>query len=278
MSIVRFVSAILLATAAAIVTVTGGASAQQARLACGQGMVQNHDPILKRAAIARVAASGDLVPIRFIGHATFLIRSPQGVNVVTDYNDYYRAGVVPDIATMNTNRGNHSTFRIETGVTHPLYGWDTGTGIPHHDVTFKDVRVYSEPTNVTPLGNRYTNETAIFVIQLGGICIAHLGHTAHALDEETVRSLGTIDVAFTPVDRVVTQSYEEIFHNIRQLKPRIAIPMHDIGWTTQQFLSEAARYYPIKRDLGDSIEVGRDMLPRETEIWVMQARGRFGTY
>ena len=277
MPIVRFISAVLLATVAASVLTTGSVSAQ-ARLACGQGMVQNHNPTLKHAAIMRVATDADLVPIRFIGHATFLIRSPQGVSVVTDYNDYYRAGVVPDIATMNTNRGNQSTFRIETGVSHALYGWDTGAGIPHHDVTFKDVRVYSEPTNVMPLGNRHTNETAIFVVQVGGICIAHLGHTAHALDEETVRSLGTIDVAMTPVDRVVTQSYEEIFHNIRLLKPRIAIPMHDIGWTTQQFLAEAVRHFPIKRDVGDSIEVSRDTLPRETEIWVMQPRGRFGTY
>lgn len=278
MSIMRFVSTLLLATIAAIVAATGSVSAQQARLACGQGMVQNHEPAFKRTAIARVSVGADLVPIRFIGHATFLIRSPQGVNVITDYNDYYRAGVVPDIATMNTNRGNHSTLHIETGVTHALRGWDTGTGIPHHDVTFKDVRVYSEPTNVKPIGNRYTNETAIFVIQVGGICIAHLGHTAHALNEETVRSLGTIDVAMTPVDRVVTQSYDEIFHNIRLLKPRIAIPMHDIGWTTQQFLAEAVRYFPIKRDVGDSIEIGRDTLPRDTEIWVMQPRGRFGTY
>jgi L-ascorbate metabolism protein UlaG (beta-lactamase superfamily) len=277
MSNVRIVPAVL-AFFILIGSASGSAFGQQNRIACGQGMVENRSPLFKPSAIRRVALVSDVVPIKFIGHATFVVRSPQDVVIVTDYNDYYRAGVRPDIATMNTDRGNHSTFRIEPGVTHPLYGWDTGNGIPYHDVTYKDVRVYSEPTNISPMGNRNTNETAIFVIQVGGMCIAHLGHTAHVLDDELVRRLGTIDIVMSPVDRAVTQSYEEIFHNVRALKPRIVIPMHDIGWTTVQFVAEAQRHFSIRKDVGDTIEVSRDTLPRETEVWVMNPRGRFGSY
>ena len=254
MSIMRLVTVGLVA----IFVFIGAASAQQTRLACGQGLVELQTPTIKRATIARVALDADVVPIKFIGHATFLIRSPQGVTVVTDYNDYYRTDIVPDIVTMNTNRGNHATFSIDPGIKHALYGWDTGSGIPYHDVTYKDVRVYSEPTNIFAMGNRNSNETAIFVIQVAGMCIAHLGHTAHVLDEELVRRLGTIDIAMSPVDRIVTQSYDEIFYNLRLLKPRIVIPMHDIGWTTQQFLAEAQKQYPIRRDLGDTIQVSTD--------------------
>lgn len=256
----------------------GPAAAQQTRIACGQGMVENRPPALKRSAIQHVSLTSEKVPIKFIGHATFTIRSPQGVYVVTDYNDYYRADVRPDIATMNTRRGNHSTYRIEPGVAHALYGWDQGTGIPYHDITFKDVRVYSEPTNIFPMGSRNTNETAIFVIQVGGMCIAHLGHTAHILDADVVQRLGTIDIVMSPIDRSVTQSYEEVLHNIRMIKPRIVIPMHDFGWTTQQFIAEAQREFAIRKDLGDMVEVSRDALPQNTEVWVLQSRGRFGSY
>ena len=277
MSIVRIVPAVLVFFIL-IGSAPNAAFGQQAnRIACGQGMVENLSPLFKRSAMQRVAVA-DTVPIKFIGHATFTIRSPQGVNIVTDYNDYYRADVRPDIATMNTRRGNHSTDRIEPGVTHALYGWDQGTGIPYHDVTLKDVRVYSEPTNIMPMGSRNTNDTAIFVIQVAGMCIAHLGHTAHVLDDDLVRRLGTIDIAMTPVDRTVTQSYEETFHNLRMIKPRIVIPMHDIGWTTQQFIAEAQRHYPIRRDLVDTMQVSRDVLPQGTEVWVLQPRGRGGSY
>jgi len=259
---------VLAGTVAAAVSFTSPAIAQ-GRIACGEGLVQRPMPLLQRAAI-----EADRVPIRFIGHATFLIRSPQGVKVITDYNDYYRADVLPDIATMNSNRGNHTTNRIDPSIAHALYGFDRGQGIARNDIMFKDVRVYSEPTNVSAYGSRYTNETSIFVIQVGGLCIAHFGHTGHVLDDETARKLGQIDIVLTPVDRTVTQSYEELFHNIRVLRPRIVIPMHDIGWTTEQFLAVAGRQFPVKRRLGDTIEVGRAQLPESTEIWVLQSGGR----
>jgi hypothetical protein len=54
--------------------------------------------------------------------------------------------------------------------------------------------------------------------------------------------------------------------------------MHDIGWTTQQFIAEAQRQFPIRKGFGDTIQVSRDTLPSDTEIWVMQPRGRFGSY
>ena len=139
--------------------------------------------------------------------------------------------------------------------------------------------------------HRHTGDAAVAVSLLAGsraqeplahgisfLCIAHLGHTAHVLNEELVRRLGTIDIVMSPVDRSVTQSYDEIFHNIKMLKPRMVIPMHDLGWTTMQFIAEAQRYYPIRKDLGEAIEISRDTLPRDTEVWVLKPRGRFGSY
>ena len=41
------------------------------------------------------------VRLTFVGHATWLIETAGGVKVATDYNDYVRPAVVPDIATMN---------------------------------------------------------------------------------------------------------------------------------------------------------------------------------
>src|SRR6266851_5593452 len=45
----------------------------------------------------RVAAVEEsAVVIGFLGHSSFLIESPQGVRIVTDYNDMVRAPVTPD--------------------------------------------------------------------------------------------------------------------------------------------------------------------------------------
>jgi len=42
-----------------------------------------------------------------IGHATFLIESPQLVRIATDYNDYVKSPVLPDIVTMNHAHDTH---------------------------------------------------------------------------------------------------------------------------------------------------------------------------
>jgi len=242
---------VVLAGAVAAALSFASSAVAQTRMACGEGLVQR--PV---SPIHRAASEADRIPIRFIGHATFLIRSPQGVNVITDYNDYYRAEVLPDIATMNSNRGNHRTYHIEPQVAHALYGFDRGDGIPRHDITFKDVRVYSEPTNIFPYGQRYTNQTAIFVIQVGGLCIAHFGHTGHMLDDETARKLGQIDIVLTPVDRTVTQSYEELFHNIRALRARV------VG--VRKLLHDHTDEQPFTRDLQGVREPGDS--PRSVQI------------
>jgi len=47
------------------------------------------------------ALKEDEVRISYVGHSTFLIESPKLVRIATDYNDYVRPSVLPDIVTMN---------------------------------------------------------------------------------------------------------------------------------------------------------------------------------
>src|SRR5262245_38336851 len=55
------------------------------------------------------------VEINYIGHSTFLIRTAEGVSASTDYNPYYRAPIVPTIATMNRAHPNHYSETPEAG-------------------------------------------------------------------------------------------------------------------------------------------------------------------
>src|SRR5438045_25078 len=60
-------------------------------------------PVADQGARLRLASAGPEggVGLTFLGHASFLIESPQGVTIVTDYNDMIRAPVTPDIVPMN---------------------------------------------------------------------------------------------------------------------------------------------------------------------------------
>src|SRR5712664_3640735 len=72
----------------------------------------------------RLAAAGPeaAVAITFLGHSSFLIESPAGVRIVTDYNDMIRAPVTPDVVTMNNAHPTHYSEWVEPGVKYTLRG------------------------------------------------------------------------------------------------------------------------------------------------------------
>ena len=65
------------------------------------GLVAADRPRVIPAAFNLAALNADQVRLTFIGHATFLIESPQLVRIATDYNDYVRPPVLPDIVTID---------------------------------------------------------------------------------------------------------------------------------------------------------------------------------
>ena len=116
--------------------------------------------------------TGEAVSITFLGHASFLIESPEGVRIVTDYNDAIRAPETPDIVTMNNAHPTHYSDSVDPGVKYVLRGWDPAGGVAHHQLEYRDVRVHNVPTNVREFGGTRYNGNSIFVKNLSRVaCI-----------------------------------------------------------------------------------------------------------
>src|SRR4029453_3256635 len=144
---------ILLLAFAATVPLAGIAAAQRAPPAKPEmtescpGLVATR-PAVTPASLQRTAGE-DEIRVSYVGHATFLIESPQRVRIATDYNDYVRPTVLPDIVTMNHAHSTHYTDRPDSRIAHVLRGWGSSPDRPaRHDVTLRDVRVRSVPTNI----------------------------------------------------------------------------------------------------------------------------------
>src|SRR5687768_4673434 len=106
------------------------------------GLVARQRPPVIPAAFRLAALKEGEVRINYIGHSTFLIESPRLVRIATDYNDYVKPPVLPDIVTMNRAHSTHYTDRPEPGIKHVLRGWGTSPDQPaRHDVAYQDVRV-----------------------------------------------------------------------------------------------------------------------------------------
>ena len=253
------------------------------RLPCGAGLVDHqhgpgptvHSQWAKNNFIHRVTSNNESIQIgqlslTFVGHSTFLIRSPQNIKIITDYNNYFRAGVLPDIVTMNVQRGNHSTDFVAPNISHVLRGWTEGRRIKLHDVILKDVRVYNLPTNITDFGVGFTNFSSIFIIQSQGLCIAHMGHLRHILDQQQLSTIGRIDVLLIPIDRQITQSFKELLHNIKGINPRLLVPMHfNFMLAAEAFLTDIKKLYPIRRSSSHTVVLSHATLPTETNVLLL---------
>ena len=158
------------------------------------------------AAFQLAALNSDQVRITYIGHATFLIESPELVRIATDYNDYVRPPVVPDIATMNHAHDTHYTDHPDPAIKYVLRGWGPSEEEPAiWDVKYRDVRVRNVPTNIRNWAGgteRYGN--SIFIFEIANLCIAHLGHLHHTLTQQQLDEIGRPDVVMAPVDGNLT--------------------------------------------------------------------------
>jgi L-ascorbate metabolism protein UlaG (beta-lactamase superfamily) len=192
------------------------------------GLVAANRPPVTPAAL-RLARNPDEVRITYVGHSTFLIESPQLVRIATDYNDYVRPPILPDIVTMNHAHSTHYTDRPDPGIRHVLRGWGPSPDQPaRHDVNLKDVRVRNVPTNIRNWigGGTERHGNSIFIYEMANMCIAHLGHLHHTLTQSQLNEIGRIDVVFVPVDGTMTLDLDGMMEVLQALKAPLMLPMH----------------------------------------------------
>lgn len=169
---------------------------------------------------------GVTVRLTFLGHASFHIETRAGVTAITDYNGYNRAPTPPRIVTMNNAHSTHYTDDIDPRIEHVLRGWAPGGGIARHDLVVDDLRVRNVPTSVRGRAGARANSNSIFVFEIEDLCVAHLGHLHHRLEDEHLAELGVIDVLLVPADGMWTLPHGVAADVIEQIRPSVVIPMH----------------------------------------------------
>jgi L-ascorbate metabolism protein UlaG (beta-lactamase superfamily) len=224
--------------------------------------------------IRRVGLARDAVAITFVGHATFLIESPGGTTVATDYNDYVRPKIVPTIATMNKAHSTHYSLHPDRGIAHVLRGWNPEGGPLHHDLNVGDMHIRNVPTNIRDFGGGTEYDAnSIFIFETAGLCIAHLGHLHHPLAPEHLKQVGHADVLLVPVDGSYTLDTPGMMEVIDAIRAPLILPMHYFGaWTLNRFLDGARDKYEIDFSPGSTIEVSRASLPSRPKILILPER------
>jgi len=237
------------------------------------GLVAGDRPRALPAALRLAALNPDQVRITYVGHATFLIESPDLVRIATDYNDYVRPPVVPDIATMNHAHDTHYTLHPDPAIKYVLRGWGPSETEPAvYDLKYRDVRVRNVPTNIRNFygggTERYGN--SIFIFEIANLCIAHLGHLHHTLTQEQLNEIGRPDVVMAPVDGNLTLDLDGMMEVLTALKAQLIIPMHFFSpYTLGRFLDRARAQWPVEYAEIPSLVVSKSSLPASPKVLVL---------
>jgi L-ascorbate metabolism protein UlaG (beta-lactamase superfamily) len=238
------------------------------------GLVANDRPRAIPAAFELAALAADQMRITYIGHATFLLESPQLVRIATDYNDYVKPAILPDIVTMNHAHSTHYTDHPDPGIKLVLRGWREDGDPAAYDVTYQDVRVRSVATNIRDVdGGTQYNGNSIFIFEIANLCIAHLGHLHHTLTQQQLDDIGRVDVVFAPVDGSFTLDLDGMIEVLQALKAPLIIPMHYFSsYTLDRFLTRVREQYAVEFNDTPSLLLSKTSLPTTPKVLVLPGR------
>ncbi|TEU18978.1 MAG: lactamase [Dehalococcoidia bacterium] len=159
--------------------------------------------------------------INWLGHSCFLIRGKEKTIIADPYHPDlgYRLGEPEaDIVTVSHFHPGHSYI----------------AGVANEPKLIKSPGEYEiGGTFITGVATFHDNrkgdlrgKNTIYIIEMDGITLCHLGDLGHPLDPHLIEEIGDIDILFLPVGEVSTMPIDTAVEIVRQLEPHIIIPMH----------------------------------------------------
>ena len=196
-------AAIAVLPAASAIAQPAPAPAKPEMLENCPGLVAARGPRATPVSLRLAALAADQARISYVGHSTFLLESPRNVKIATDYNDYVKPRVLPDIVD-HESRAFHPLHRLSRSQ-HQACAARLGADPDQparHDIQVSDVRIRNVPTNIRSWmgGGTERHGNSIFIFEVANLCIAHLGHLHHTLNQQQLNEIGRIDVVMVPVD------------------------------------------------------------------------------
>jgi L-ascorbate metabolism protein UlaG (beta-lactamase superfamily) len=165
---------------------------------------------------------GSGLRVQWLGHACFLITSGDGTRVLTDPFDesvgYPVPAVEADIVSTSHSHFDHSSVSVVKGSPEVVKnaGESTAAGI-----SFLGVSSYHDDASGGKRG-----QNIIFVWEMDGMCLAHLGDLGHVLTDDQVAKMGKVDILFIPVGGFFTIDAKQATKTLEQLSPKLVFPMH----------------------------------------------------
>jgi L-ascorbate metabolism protein UlaG (beta-lactamase superfamily) len=173
--------------------------------------------------------------IRWFGQSFFQITTTAGTRIVIDPHliEQYPRNIVPaDLVLITHPHVDHSNLdaiqnRDKAKVLHGIKVTGRRQDWVPIDEKFKDVQVYSIGTYHDKDSGMTRGRNSVFVIEVDGLRICHLGDLGHELSDRQLKSIGAVDILMIPIGGIYTINGSEAKKVMAELKPRrLVLPMH----------------------------------------------------
>lgn len=209
--------------------------------------------------------------IIYNGHACFSIETSTGVIVTDPFGEeipYPIGRLKGDIITVSHEHFDHNAVKRVEG--NPTILKNPG------EYDFSRIKINGISAFHDKNKGKDRGKITIFVVEADGIRLCHLGDLGDVLNEEQIKGIGNIDILFVPTGGFFTIEPEEAQRVVKQIGPRIAIPMHYRtnyvkDWNIKPvdaFLKDIP--FPVKQLETNSIEITKESLPKTTEVYILK--------
>jgi L-ascorbate metabolism protein UlaG (beta-lactamase superfamily) len=225
----------------------------------------------KFSATPAQANKGEEVTITYAGHSTYVIETPGGVRIATDYSGVYGSDPLPRVVTMNKAHRTHYSDAPDPGIEYVLRGWNpNGDGPAKHALVVDDVYIRNVTTDIRNWGGELERDgNSIFIFEVADLCIGHLGHLHTSLSDQQYGQIGRLDIVMVPIDGGMTQSLGSMSEIATRLYSSMILPMHRHSTPLAEFLGLMGDGFAVDFRDSRSLTVSMRTLPSRPTIVVL---------
>ena len=213
--------------------------------------------------------------ITYLGHSSFKIKGRMGT-VVTDPFDpkivgLKYSGVEADIVTISHDHADHNQAALVKNVKKVVDGPGEYEILGISIIGFSS---FHDDKNGSLRG-----KNTIYVFEMDGLRLAHLGDLGHELSEELVENMGEIDILMVPVGAEYTVGPDIATSVVQAIEPKFVIPMHyQISGLAPETFSKLLPVEAFLKEVGISVEtlpklsVKKEDLGEEQKVIVLEKK------
>lgn len=159
--------------------------------------------------------------VTWLGHGCFRLRG-RSAAVVTD----------PFPPALGIRLGKLEAQVVTISHDHPNHNYEAA--VPNARYTIKGPGEY-EVAGVGVIGfdtfhdaqhGEVHGRNTVYLIELDDVRVCHVGDLGHKLGDDHLETLGNVDVLLVPVGGRTTMSAVQAAEVVRQVEPRVVVPMH----------------------------------------------------